>query len=142
MSPMIVGGVMDSFNGDPTWAFVAFGSFCLPIAVWLWFSPPGSILASFFIEVVQKQESSHSGTVGLAEKVRFEEFLILKLVILFTSLFLLVYVGAEVSAGGYLFSYAVLKNLAGETESAFLTSGFWGALTLGRLLAVPGVTIN
>jgi fucose permease len=54
------------------------------------------------------------------------------------ALFLCIDVGAEICAGGYLYSYGVLKELATKTESAYLTSGFWGALTLGRLLAVPG----
>ena len=40
-------------------------------------------------------------------------------------------VGAEVTAGGYLYSYAVLENLATETSAAFLTSVLWGALTIG-----------
>jgi len=51
-----------------------------------------------------------------------------------TGLFLLVYVGAEVSAGGYMYAYAVIQDLATETSAAFLTSMFWGALTLGSLL--------
>ncbi len=50
----------------------------------------------------------------------------------FSFLFLMVYVGAEVSAGGYLYSYAVVEDLASETAAAYLTSLFWGALTLGK----------
>jgi FHS family Na+ dependent glucose MFS transporter 1 len=51
--------------------------------------------------------------------------------------FFLLYVGAEVSFGGWIYSYAVALDLASEVGAAYLTSAFWGALTIGRLLAVP-----
>jgi hypothetical protein len=54
-------------------------------------------------------------------------------IVMATGIFLLVYVGAEVSAGGYLYAYAVVRDLATETSAAFLTSVFWGALTLGTI---------
>jgi MFS transporter, FHS family, Na+ dependent glucose transporter 1 len=51
--------------------------------------------------------------------------------------FLLVYVGAEVSYGGWVFTYATETGLAPEATAAYLTAAFWGALTLGRLLSIP-----
>lgn len=51
--------------------------------------------------------------------------------------FLFLYVGAEVSFGGWIYSYAMALKLTTETHAAYLTSGFWGALTLGRLLGIP-----
>jgi FHS family Na+ dependent glucose MFS transporter 1 len=51
--------------------------------------------------------------------------------------FLLVYVGAEVSYGGWVFTYATETSLAPESTAAYLTAGFWGALTVGRLLSIP-----
>lgn len=59
-----------------------------------------------------------------------------KLVILIASFFFL-YVGAEVSFGGWIFTYTVTLNIAEEAIAAYLTSAFWGALTVGRLLAIP-----
>jgi FHS family Na+ dependent glucose MFS transporter 1 len=59
-----------------------------------------------------------------------------RLLILLVS-FLFLYVGAEVSYGGWIFTYATRQNLADETTAAYITSAFWGALTLGRLLGVP-----
>lgn len=53
------------------------------------------------------------------------------------ALFLLLYVGAEVSFGGWIFTYAVTLGMAQAANAAYLTSVFWGALTLGRLLAMP-----
>jgi FHS family Na+ dependent glucose MFS transporter 1 len=52
-------------------------------------------------------------------------------------LFFFLYTGAEVAFGGWIYSYAVALGLASDTVAAYLTSTFWGALTVGRLLAVP-----
>lgn len=47
------------------------------------------------------------------------------------------YVGAEISYAGWVFTYARQRDLASEAQAAYLTSLFWGALTAGRLLSVP-----
>ena len=52
-------------------------------------------------------------------------------------LFFFLYTGAEIAFGGWIYSYAVALGLASDTVAAYLTSTFWGALTVGRLLAVP-----
>lgn len=46
---------------------------------------------------------------------------------------LLVYVGAEIGLGGWAFSYAREAAGIGAVGAALLSSGFWSALTLGRL---------
>jgi FHS family Na+ dependent glucose MFS transporter 1 len=51
--------------------------------------------------------------------------------------FLFIYVGAEVGYGGWIYTYALEQDLATETTGAYLTSAFWGAFTLGRLLSIP-----
>jgi len=52
-------------------------------------------------------------------------------------LFFFLYTGAEVAFGGWIYSYAVGLRLSSHAVAAYLTSAFWGALTVGRLLAVP-----
>ena len=47
------------------------------------------------------------------------------------------YSGASLAFGGWVFTYALKMNLANETNAAYLTSVFWGALTIGRLVAIP-----
>ncbi len=47
------------------------------------------------------------------------------------------YSGASLAYGGWIYTYALEMNLADETLAAYLTSAFWGALTLGRLAAIP-----
>lgn len=52
-------------------------------------------------------------------------------------LFLFLYVGAEVGFAGWIFTYAVATSLGSVAAAAYLTSLFWGSLTLGRILMVP-----
>lgn len=57
--------------------------------------------------------------------------------ILLIALFLFLYVGAEVSFGGWIYTYTVALKLSNAPTAAYLTSAFWGSLTLGRLSAIP-----
>jgi FHS family Na+ dependent glucose MFS transporter 1 len=56
------------------------------------------------------------------------------------ALFLFFYVGAEVAFGGWVYTYAVTLHLADAAGAAYLTSGFWFAFTVGRLLSIPLAT--
>jgi FHS family Na+ dependent glucose MFS transporter 1 len=47
------------------------------------------------------------------------------------------YVGAEVGYGAWIYTYALQLGLGTEITSADLTSAFWGAFTLGRLIGIP-----
>lgn len=47
------------------------------------------------------------------------------------------YSGASLSFGGWIFTYAIEMDLTTPTNAAYLTSLFWGTLTLGRLVAIP-----
>jgi len=74
---------------------------------------------------------NHTARGSAAEKP-FNRRLVVLLV-----LFFFLYVGAEVSFGGWVFTYATRLNLGDATIAALITSAFWGALTVGRLLAIP-----
>jgi MFS transporter, FHS family, Na+ dependent glucose transporter 1 len=52
-------------------------------------------------------------------------------------LFLFFYVGAEITFGGWVYTYAVTLKLASAAGAAYLTSVFWLAFTIGRLLSIP-----
>ncbi len=57
--------------------------------------------------------------------------------VLSLALLLFLYVGSEVSFGGWIYAYATTSGrLTDPVQAAYLTSGFWGMLTVGRLLAV------
>ena len=57
-------------------------------------------------------------------------------VIPFALVFML-YVGAEVSFSGWLYTYALALHPNSSTNAALLTSAFWAAMSIGRLLAIP-----
>ncbi|MBN1438610.1 MAG: MFS transporter [Anaerolineales bacterium] len=52
-------------------------------------------------------------------------------------LFLFFYVSGEITFGGWVFTYARTLNLADAAHAAYLTSVFWLAFTVGRLLSIP-----
>ena len=54
-------------------------------------------------------------------------------------LFFFLYVGAEVGFAGWIYTYATTLRLSDASTAAYLTSLFWGALTLGRMLTIPVV---
>lgn len=60
-----------------------------------------------------------------------------RLLLVLITFFFFLHVGAEVSFGGWIFTYALALDLSGATIAAYLTSAFWGAFTLGRLLGIP-----
>lgn len=51
--------------------------------------------------------------------------------------FFFLFVAGEISFAGWIASYAEAMNLASAAEAAYLTAGFFGAFTLGRLLSIP-----
>jgi fucose permease len=53
------------------------------------------------------------------------------------TLLLFLFVGVESGFGGWIYSYALALDLSSTTTAAYLTSAYWGALTFGRLLAIP-----
>lgn len=53
------------------------------------------------------------------------------------AVFYFVYLGAEISFGGWISTFAVSLNLGDEATAAYLASAFWSALTFGRLVAIP-----
>ncbi len=54
--------------------------------------------------------------------------------------FFALYVGAEATFGGWIFTYVTALGKTDATTAALLTSVFWGSLTLGRLFSIPIAT--
>ncbi|MBN2084427.1 MAG: MFS transporter [Anaerolineales bacterium] len=57
--------------------------------------------------------------------------------VLSAMLYLFFYVSAEITFGGWVYTYAITLNLADAVRAAYLTSIFWLAFTIGRLIAIP-----
>lgn len=59
------------------------------------------------------------------------------LLVILIVFFFFFYVGAEHAVSDWMASYSRGMDLADEVQAAYLTSYFWAALTIGRLLAIP-----
>lgn len=107
------------WGGGLLWAYWILALLTVPAALWLWRLPSPRLLHP---AVSHRDEP-------LPQRL-----------ILLIALFLLLYVAVELGFGGWVFTYAVAAGVANETVAAYLTSAYWGAFTLGRLLTIPLTT--
>ena len=114
VAPVIVAQVLDA-TGDVHWAFWIFSIVAFPIAflVWRLPSPPPRAVPA---------EHKDSGLPILPLTLMVLCFIL--------------YVGAEVGYGNWIYAYAVRLGLYTEITANSLNSAFWGFFTLGRLLAI------
>jgi FHS family Na+ dependent glucose MFS transporter 1 len=125
LAPVIVAQAL-SRTGDISWAYWALALLVLPAAAWLApLASPGG----------QRDAAGEGEDATTAARSRARNHR--RVLVVLIALFLLLYVGAEAGFGGWIYSYAVALNLAGEATAAYLTSGFWGAFTVGRLVGIP-----
>ncbi|UCC86901.1 MAG: MFS transporter [Anaerolineales bacterium] len=115
LSPIIIAQAVLR-SGDIIWAYWALALPMLPVLAWLLRLPSPSL-----------------GDAPSNEPAEQANHRLVALI----ALFFFLHVGAEISFGGWIFTYAVAQDISSETLAAYLTSAFWGALTLGRLLAIP-----
>jgi FHS family Na+ dependent glucose MFS transporter 1 len=123
LSPILIAQAV-LMSGDITWAYWVLALLMLPTAVWLLRLSSPTAQAASKDEPVGQANHLSTGAHG-------------QLLVALIALFFVLYVGAESSFGGWVFTYAVALELTSETVAAYLTSAFWGSLTLGRLLAIP-----
>lgn len=114
--PIIIGQVL-ARSGELSWAYWALALLIGPSIVWLLALPSPPVQAGV-------DEAGSTGRVN---------YRLLGLIVFFFFL----YGGAEIGFGNWIFSYAVALNLTSEANAAYLTSGFYGTLTAGRLLVIP-----
>ena len=119
LSPIIVTHVA-RLGGDITWAYWTLAALVAPVAFW----------------VLRVPSPAASDDPGRDADGRGRPLLVFLI-----AAFFFLYVAAEVAFGGWVFTYATVKQFAGAgfspASAAYLTSTFWGALTLGRLLSIP-----
>lgn len=115
ISPLIIAWVV-ARTSDIQWAYWTLAILFLPAALWLACLPSPTNPAA-----------TRTGPVAKVNPI----------LVSLVALFLFLYVGAEVSFGGWVYTYAVDLKLADIQTAALLTSFFWGALTAGRLLSIP-----
>ena len=101
--------------GEISWAYWIFSLLALPIAVWFWFlpSPP--------IRKRTPTAANGSSINGM--------FLLVVFFFVFS-------VGLELGFGNWIYTFSSRLHLATETGAAYLTSAFWGAFSISRLLGI------
>ena len=115
IAPIIIAFAIQRTD-DVTWAYWILALLMLPPLLWIIRLPSPKPMT-----VTEAHRSGDANRVLLA--------------LLVLSFF--VYVGAELSFGGWIYTYALTLNLGTATSAAYLTSVFWGALMLGRLVSIP-----
>jgi FHS family Na+ dependent glucose MFS transporter 1 len=114
VAPLILARVL-VVTGGIQWVFWLFALLSLPMAVWLWMLP-----------------DPHSGKPSLENEKSSSFIFPVALLVLA----LLLYVGAEIGFGSWIYTYALTLGVGTTITAAYLNSTFWGTFTLGRLLGI------
>ncbi|KAJ7165543.1 MFS general substrate transporter [Mycena crocata] len=81
------------------------------------------------------QIGQEGGEKGSSEESHLRQIISTKAVHLL-ALFLLVYVGVEVTIGGWIVSFMISVR-GGGASAGYISAGFFGGLTLGRVILLP-----
>lgn len=98
--------------------------------LWVYLLLAVLILPTAAVALLPSPMSPHTAQKGVDQKINPR--LILLIALVFGC-----YSGASLAYGGWIYTYAIEMHIASEANAAYLTSVFWGALTLGRLAAIP-----
>jgi FHS family Na+ dependent glucose MFS transporter 1 len=118
LGPIVVAQTV-MISGDINLAYWVVALILIPVVVW----------------VIRLPSPKPTRQAEESELLR-EEIILIVLI----ALFFFLHVGAELSFGDWIYTYAVSLDLANVTTAAYLTSAFWGSITLGRLIGIPITT--
>lgn len=114
-SPLIVARVIQVSDGIH-WAYWTVAIVLIPIALWIGSLPSPTATSTAETTTPIAIDSLLTGL---------------------TALLFFAFVGVEVGFSGWIYTYAVEQVQFTPAQAAYLNSGFWGAFTLGRLIAIP-----
>ena len=117
VSPILVALILQATSVG-IYIYTLIGLLSLPVAFWIFKTPAPKHPA------VSKKYEDAPGRLPP---------LLLGIIVLF----FILYAGSEQSLGGWIHTYGVRQNGMEEVTASYLTSLFWGAIALGRLLAIP-----
>lgn len=113
----------DQHDADFLWSYIIIGTYILFISI-------------FFFVLYSKSNSAKDNSKASAQKSRLAKYHWHLIGLMFV--FFLFYVGAEVTYGSYVYTYAVVFAEMTESEAAALNSVFWGAFAVCRGAAIFG----
>ncbi|MBT3338423.1 MAG: MFS transporter [Anaerolineae bacterium] len=99
------------------WGYRGIALALIPIFLWVFFTPAPEI----------PQRAAEGENAKLSDPVLYIAFILLAFI----------FIGSEVSYGGWLFTYFASSGLGSESTAYTLNSIFWMSIMLGRLLAIP-----
>lgn len=108
-------------GADFLWSYVVIGTYLL-------------FVSFFFFILYSKGSSARDKSKASLQKCVFAKYHYALITLLF--IFFLFYVGAEVTYGSYIFTYAKVFAKMKENEAAALNSVFWGAFAACRGVAI------
>ena len=114
LAPLIFARVILAAN-EIRWAYWSFSLLTLPIAAWFWLLPSPPIRRKVTTEAYR---GSFNG------------------LFLLIVLFFVFHVGLELGFGNWIYTFSTRLNMVSNTSAAYLTSAFWGAFTIARLLGI------
>ncbi|HXF62649.1 MAG TPA: MFS transporter, partial [Caldilineaceae bacterium] len=114
LAPLVIAFAVQQ-TGGIRWGYWLLALYVVPVLLWLAREP------SPLTEVQQDQGRSTGVNWRLVSLMAF---------------FMFLYAGAEIGFGGWVYTYAFSTGLVDSTVAFYVTSTFWGALTLGRLAAI------
>jgi len=137
VSPLVIHLAL-KISDTTTAAYLTLAVLVLPSAFWLLVlpspqNPSPHIKANSDGSQPARDAGASSGSGHDSSSVTRVNYKVVALIALLLGL----YTGAEVSYGSWIYSYVLKMNIGGDDVAAYLTSAFWGSLTVGRLLGVP-----
>jgi FHS family Na+ dependent glucose MFS transporter 1 len=121
LSPFLLGLLITAGGAySQAYLILAIFDFSVGTAVLLYLRPPVAVRG-------EHADAATSRAAGM----------LLVPIVLAAMLFLFFYVSSELTFGGWIYTYAVTLGLADAAAAAYLTSLFWFAFTLGRLVSIP-----
>ena len=117
LSPFLL-GIFLSNNINQKWIFWIVYLLILPVFI--------------FINFLKSPKNNSTGNEN--ENINKEnDFKLISLFFMFS----FIVVGAEISFGSWIYTYAITKNILMDNQAAYLTSIFFGTMTIGRIIIVP-----
>ncbi|XP_053829533.1 sodium-dependent glucose transporter 1 [Vidua macroura] len=116
----------DHHNEGFLWSYIFIGTYILFVSI-------------FFFVLYSKSSSARDKSKASVQKDRLAKYHWPLVGLLFV--FFLFYVGAEVTYGSYVFTYAMVFAEMTESQAAALNSVFWGTFAVCRGVAIFGAAL-